>query len=341
MVFSANLYAQQHVYVVTSPIANTIPFNSSISQNFRQYVYYPSDFPTATPGLITDLYIKSSSAVTPNFSNLTVKMGYVAFSTFPSGNYITGLQTVYTGAYNQATVVGNYVKITLQTPFVYTNTQNFVVEFSQLGYSPGFNVNQASVPQRSVYGAATGTSGGIQDRLADFGFDLLPGGDGYNNAGLADLISPYNFCASTQEVKVKVRNYGTNILNTLQIQWSMDGVMQTPVNITTPIDTFGSVGGNERDVVLGNYAFPSTPIAFKAWTTFPNGGVDTINWNDTLSMPLAATNYTLTSSSDTICANGSASLSLTPSTGFAPNALTWQQSTDGGLTWTNITGVTG
>ncbi|HRP88650.1 MAG TPA: PKD domain-containing protein [Edaphocola sp.] len=124
------------------------------------------------------------------------------------------------------------------------------------------------------------------------------GGAGTNNAGIPDLVAPVNFCASQQDVKVKVRNYGSNILNTLQVQWSMNGVMQTPVNITTPIDTPGSVAGNELTVTLGNYNFSSAAVNLKAWTTLPNGGVDTINSNDTLTTVLQSSlsgTYTINS----------------------------------------------
>lgn len=334
--------AQQYAFTVASPTANTIPFASGTTSNFRQWIYHPSNFPTAPSGDITDIYIKAAASVTPSFTNLTVKMGTTALNTFPNTNYITGLQTVYSGAYSQATVAGNYVKITLQTPFTYDNTQNFVVEVSQTGNAPGFNVNQATtgVAGRSVFGAAANTSGSIQDRLADFGFDIIPGGSGFNNAGIPEHTAPLGlFCPSTQQVKVKVKNYGINILNTLQVQWTMNGVLQTPVNITTPIDTAGSPGGNELEVTLGNYTFAAVPVQLKAWTTLPNGGVDTLNANDTITATLTPSIFTVNATPDTVCSNSPATLALSPGTGFSPaNIISWESSTNG-TTWTTIPGA--
>lgn len=168
---SAN--AQQFVYYANTLIANTIPLQST-SSNFRQSIYYPSNFPTAPSGNITDIYIKTSTSTTINITNLTIKMGATTLSTFPSTSFITGLQTVYSGPYVQATVAGPYMKITLQTPFYYDNTQNFVLEISQTGYSTGVQIMQGSVgyTDRSIFGTVGNATGSLQARLAEFGFDI-------------------------------------------------------------------------------------------------------------------------------------------------------------------------
>ncbi|HTN45704.1 MAG TPA: T9SS type A sorting domain-containing protein [Flavipsychrobacter sp.] len=172
--YATPLSAQQYVWVPTvSTTSNTIPFASS--SNIRQWIYYPTDFPTAPSGNITDIYIKASAAITPNITNLTIKMGSTSLSTFTAGPFATGLQTVYTGNYTASTVTGNYIKITLQVPFYYDNTQNFIIEASQTGYSPGFSVMQATsgAAGRSLFGTLPASTGSLQDRLADFGFDLV------------------------------------------------------------------------------------------------------------------------------------------------------------------------
>lgn len=175
---SNDLWAQQHLFNPTSTIANTIPLQSGATANFRQLVYYPTDFSTATSGTITDIYFKVSLAATPSFTNLTVKMGSTTLNTFTTAYVTTGLQTVYNGAYSLATIStanGNFLKITLQTPYSYNNASNLIVELSQTGYSPGVQILQGNVGfvARSLFGAATGTSGSVQDRLATFGFDIM------------------------------------------------------------------------------------------------------------------------------------------------------------------------
>ncbi len=166
-------FAQQYMYTGTTEIANTIPF-ASASSNFRQSIYYPSDFPTAPAGNIVAIYLKASTAASPNITNLKVKMGTTTMTIFPNSTFITGLQTVYSGNYNTPVVSGNYIKIPLQTPFPYDPAQNLMVELSQEGYSPGFSIMQGSinVNSRTVFGNLNNTAGTVQHRLATMGFDM-------------------------------------------------------------------------------------------------------------------------------------------------------------------------
>ena len=166
-------FAQQYMYTGATEIANTIPFASTAS-NFRQSIYYPSDFPTAPAGNIVAIYLKASTAASPNITNLKVKMGTTTMTIFPNSTFITGLQTVYSGNYNTPVVSGNYIKIPLQTPFPYDPTQNLMVELSQESYSPGFQIMQGSinVNSRTVFGNMNNATGTVQHRLATMGFDM-------------------------------------------------------------------------------------------------------------------------------------------------------------------------
>ena len=58
---------------------------------------------------------------------------------------------------------------------------------------------------------------------------------GPNNAGLSALTAPLNFCVSTtaQAIKVKIKNYGNNVLNTAQIHWQLNGVAHAPYIFST------------------------------------------------------------------------------------------------------------
>lgn len=107
-----------------------------------------------------------------------------------------------------------------------------------------------------------------------------------NDAGVSELTSPLAFCIGTNDIKVKVKNYGINLINNLQVHWSIGGVPQTPVNLNLPLDTVGGAGVNEREVTLATGYNFTTSIDFKAWTHQPNNQNDTINQNDTLSLTL-------------------------------------------------------
>ncbi|RYE17355.1 MAG: hypothetical protein EOP51_24025, partial [Sphingobacteriales bacterium] len=173
---SESVDAQNYQYPVFSPTANTIPFANSTS-NLRQWIYYPTDFYGAPSGTITTLYFKASGSGNVNFANLTIKMGATSLNIFPNATFVTGLTTVYNGAYSATVMPSNYVVVNLQTPYLYDNSQNLIIEASQTGFSPGFSIALATtgVVARSLYGASTAVSGTVQDRLADMGFDIVTG----------------------------------------------------------------------------------------------------------------------------------------------------------------------
>jgi hypothetical protein len=61
----------------------------------------------------------------------------------------------------------------------------------------------------------------------------------YNNASVSGLVAPTNFCPGTQDVKVRIKNNGKNVINNVTVQWMLDNVLQTPINWVSPLDTLG------------------------------------------------------------------------------------------------------
>ncbi|MBP9739515.1 MAG: right-handed parallel beta-helix repeat-containing protein, partial [Chitinophagaceae bacterium] len=108
-----------------------------------------------------------------------------------------------------------------------------------------------------------------------------------NNAGISEFVSPKSFCAGNHDIKVKLRNNGNNVLNNVNIAWTIDGIPQTPISWVSPLDTFGgSLYPNDTIITLGNRSFGNTVQAIKAWTEFPNFFPDTVNTDDTVSVVL-------------------------------------------------------
>src|SRR5690606_11601384 len=119
--------------------------------------------------------------------------------------------------------------------------------------------------------------------LTDFGYHSL--GDVANNAAMGDLTSPNGyFCSpSTLPIKVKIRNNGNNVLNSVRVEWSANGVPQTGYTDSTPIGIAGSPQGNEVEVTLGTYSFTNqNPVTFVFYTHSPNGQSDPAPVDDTL-----------------------------------------------------------
>jgi len=107
---------------------------------------------------------------------------------------------------------------------------------------------------------------------------------GPNDAGISSIDSPVNFCAGVQDVKVTLRNYGTNRLLSATINWNLNSVPQTPISWTGMLDTL-DVASRQTQVTLATQNFTSgTPYNIEAWTTMPNGVTDTITSNDSSSI---------------------------------------------------------
>jgi hypothetical protein len=109
-----------------------------------------------------------------------------------------------------------------------------------------------------------------------------------NNAGVRALVSPETtpFCSNVnKDLKVSVVNLGSNALNTATINWSLDGITQTPISLPAPLTNY-----NDSVVItLGNIFFANTtPKQLKAWTSMPNGVADTRPADDTLNTSMVA-----------------------------------------------------
>jgi hypothetical protein len=72
----------------------------------------------------------------------------------------------------------------------------------------------------------------------------------------------------------------------VNVNWSVNGVTQTPVLYTTLMDTIGGLGANHANVTLGSFTFLPGNSTIKAWTSLPNNQPDTFNINDTISVTM-------------------------------------------------------
>ncbi len=114
----------------------------------------------------------------------------------------------------------------------------------------------------------------------------LPG----NDAGLASVTAPQRvYCAGSHDIKVKLINQGGNVINNVQVHWSVDGILQTPVTWNTPVSNLAvNAAASEVEVTLGSVSFGRPVRVVKAWTTLPNGSADPVAVNDTISVLLKA-----------------------------------------------------
>jgi hypothetical protein len=101
------------------------------------------------------------------------------------------------------------------------------------------------------------------------------------DAGVINIVSPaaYVLTGNTALVEVQVKNYGWNDLTSVEIHHSINGVMMTPYSLTginLPKDSI------TLPILLSVNTLPPGSHTLKVWTSMPNGVIDTVNTNDTL-----------------------------------------------------------
>jgi hypothetical protein len=277
---------------------NAIPFNPNISTTWQRWqgFYNAGLFTGAYAGNITKVYFMRSGATSgTTYSNFGVFIGQSNLTTFPTNQFFTPVtQGLFAQSYTiPAGASGTWFEIQLTTPVYYNPNQTLIIQICSEGVTGGTGFAMMdgaahTVPNVGrIFGGpggcnATTPSGFTSSYRANFGFDLSPALP--DDAGINGLVSPVNFCSGTYDIKVNLRNYGTNTLNNVTINWSFDGVLQTPIAYNTPMPTLSEV-----EITLGSRTFASgVTYPLVVWTTQPNGVNDSFNPNDTLRRNLKA-----------------------------------------------------
>jgi Secretion system C-terminal sorting domain len=191
-------------------------------------------------------------------NNNIFKTGTTTFANTNGTNYTT-LATLQASAYGTGTVS---IDPNFTTPInLYT---------SEVGLRAGFPL--ASVPT-DIDGktrSATVPSMGANEIIVTL-----------DDAGAMAFNAPLvPFAAGTQTVQMSVRNFGVNPLSSVTINWSVNGILQTPY-AATGLSVAQST--NSGPLSIGTYNFVlNTPYTLRFWTTNPNGVADANAANDTL-----------------------------------------------------------
>lgn len=131
-------------------------------------------------------------------------------------------------------------------------------------------------------------------------------------------------------------NAGNNAINPVTVNWSVNGVVQTPVVHSTQLNTIPSGLQYMDTVALGTVNLSNgNPATLKIWTSNPNNTGDVQNFNDTIEVVVTPTDFSISSNMDTICANNTLIMNLDPTTGIAPGSLAWQWSPNG-TAWNTV-----
>ncbi len=152
LALTATAYTQPQFYNYNTLVGNNVfPFGvNPTAGKSTQTLYLPGAFsqPTSAPaGNITRLYVQTVGSVNVTYTQLTIKMALTTDTDLPTGAWFTPLVTVFDQSnYNMVTTAGQFVGITLTTPFNYDPTRSLVVEITQCGYSgTGFGVHNTTL----------------------------------------------------------------------------------------------------------------------------------------------------------------------------------------------------
>ncbi|HTN44828.1 MAG TPA: LamG-like jellyroll fold domain-containing protein, partial [Flavipsychrobacter sp.] len=115
---------------------------------------------------------------------------------------------------------------------------------------------------------------------------LAPAVSAPNNAGTTGLPSlSGNFCPGSQNVTVRVRNFGNNFIDSVKIGWSVNGIIQNDVFHKVKINTYPTVPYDTL-ITVGSYNFVSGLQVVKVWTSLPNNQADPSTNNDTITVSI-------------------------------------------------------
>jgi len=201
-----------------------------------------------------------------------------------------GFTTVYNTA-NYTPTAGGFDMLTFDTPFFWSGTENLLIDICFDPVVPTYSSSGTVRADAATYGfrftlsdessqcgVPTNSFTGRKPQL-----QLATLGQATDDAGVSSLNAPVDFCAGNQDIIVEVNNFGVNVIDSVQVNWTFNDIAQPSLLLTMPLDTFGGTGVQSRLVTLGSQTFANGSISdLEVWTSFPNGLQDTVSVNDTL-----------------------------------------------------------
>lgn len=149
---------------------------------------------------------------------------------------------------------------------------------------PNFQAPANPIPSSGVINNQAATGTGITTDITGAARGAAPDPGAYEfappsaDAAITDyVLPPLPHCAATLDVRFELTNAGADPLNSVTINWTVNGVAQAPVNWTGP----PLASGNSTIVTLGTIPVsPATLYDFTATSSNPNGGPDSNPAND-------------------------------------------------------------
>jgi len=271
---------------------NASPVSILFSSTRIQIVYRKSELNAAGAfgGKISHLGFKVVQAPAFGLPNYTIYLGHTTQAD-ASTHITTATQLVYQNSLYLPDTTG-FNMLTLSNQFVWNGQDNIVVDicwnlisaFSFTGTVLYYN-DPAYTGAQYISDDTENMCGEITEiptSKPQIRFLFLP--EQGSNAGISASNLVPVACNGTQAAVIAtVSNLGTDVIDSVMVGWSVNGVSQTPAKLTLPLDTVNGTGTNSRQVTLGNLSYSSGNIYnILIWSYLPNNTVDSKPQDDTL-----------------------------------------------------------
>lgn len=146
---SVSLKAQTVTIGSTGAVSQYNPIYTYYGNNYSQTIYLASEIATAGgsgPAMINSIsfYYANNGLPTNTWENWEIFMGNTTKTAFANGSdWATGLSPVFSGTVTAPATAGQWMTITLSTPFVWDGSSNLVVGVHE--NSPGYTGNGSDI----------------------------------------------------------------------------------------------------------------------------------------------------------------------------------------------------
>jgi hypothetical protein len=232
--------------------------------------------------------------------NYTIKLKNTSTNTLTSV-YEFGLTTVYSHPNYGSTAGWNTHNFT--NTFNWDGISNLLVEICFDNYVTGSDYSDNAIAYLSTTSYTSAiyfesdngsvcnqSSGSTLSSRPNMKFNFLNpvlprdiGIEEINNPGGSTIAN------TNQEIKIKIKNFGSDTITSAQIQWKYDGIIQTPYN-WTGIILQDSVS---QSIIIDTINFTQGTHSLEFWTNNPNGNFDFNTLNDKKTIQIYACNGTL------------------------------------------------
>lgn len=296
---SYGLFAQIDVIIGTGTVNNSntgypAPYGNYFNAA-RHQLLIPASEIIAAGGFAGNITSLSFSVLTANavaLSGFQISLGTTTATALGTWQTPTMTQVFTSTSY---TDIAGWNTHAFTTPFYWDGVSSLIIEtcFNNIGissYTYNAVMNQSTTAYISSMYFNTDTDPTVCAYLGTSTATQRPNmkltfaPNGALDAGINSINSPVPPAApGLQAVTATLQNYGTNTLTSATVNWSVNGVLQTPYPWT------GSLASTTTTapLPLGSFTFPMGSNTIKVWTSAPNNGVDSFPLNDTAKVTMS------------------------------------------------------